>query len=67
MTKKYFLELFNPKTGEYHTQGIYETLEEAEKARDNYYNPNYPNGADLTIDELSYDDEGNLLDDIETY
>lgn len=66
MYKRYFLELYNTKTKEYHTQGEYDTFEEADKARKNYSNPNYPKGAELNINVLIYDYEDNLID-CETY
>ena len=66
MYKRYFLELYNLKTKEYHTQGEYDSFQEAEKARENYVNPNYPNGAELNINVLTYDNE-DFLQDVETY
>lgn len=66
MYKRYFLELYNPKTKAYHTQGEYDSFEEAEEARKNYVNPNYPNGVELNINVLTYDNE-DFLQDVETY
>ena len=66
MYKRYFLELYSSKTKAYHTQGEYDSFEEAEEARINYINPNYPNGVELNINVLTYDDE-DFLQDVETY